>query len=97
MNRAIIRRWINEYLDGEIGLADKVELERIMTDHPEVREEYGRLRRISLLPYNKFGEDKRRRFGLPGQDDRWVNGRPERVTEIARQLESHGYTVTIGG
>lgn len=49
MNRAIIRRWINEYLDGEIGLADKVELERVMADHPEVREEYGRLRRISLL------------------------------------------------
>lgn len=49
MNRAIIRRWINEYLDGEIGLADKVELEHIMADHPEVREEYRRLRRISLL------------------------------------------------
>lgn len=49
MNRAITRRWINEYLDGEIGLADKAELERIMAEHPEVRKEYAKLRRISLL------------------------------------------------
>lgn len=48
MNRAIIRRLINEYLDGEIGLADKAELERIMAENPEVRQEYRELRRISL-------------------------------------------------
>ncbi|MBN2080679.1 hypothetical protein JW859_00590 [bacterium] len=48
MNRAIIRRWINEYLDGEIGLADKAELERIMAENPEVHQEYKQLRRISL-------------------------------------------------
>ena len=49
MNRVIIRRWINEYLDGEIGLADKAELERIMAQHSEVRQEYMELRRLSLL------------------------------------------------
>lgn len=48
MNRAIIRRWINEYLDGEIGLADKAELERIMAENPDIRQEYRELRRISL-------------------------------------------------
>ena len=44
-----VKRWINEYLDGEIGLADKVELERIMSENPEVREEYMRLRKLGLL------------------------------------------------
>lgn len=48
MNRAIIRRWINEYLDGEIGLADKAELEQIMAENQEVRQEYRELRRLSL-------------------------------------------------
>lgn len=48
MNRAILRRWINEYLDGEIGLADKAELEQIMAENPEVRQEYRELRRLSL-------------------------------------------------
>jgi len=48
VNRAIIRRWINEYLDGEIGLADKAELEQIMAESPEVRQEYRELRRLSL-------------------------------------------------
>ena len=48
MNRAIIRRWINEYLDGEIGLADKAELELIMAENPEIRQEYRELRRLSL-------------------------------------------------
>ena len=49
MNRALIRRWINEYLDGEIGLADKAELEQIMAAEPEVRREYMQLRRAGLL------------------------------------------------
>jgi hypothetical protein len=49
VNRALIRRWINEYLDGEIGLADKAELERIMAADPQVRSEYLALRRLGLL------------------------------------------------
>ena len=40
---------MNEYLDGEIGLADKAELERIMASEPEVRREYMQLRRLGLL------------------------------------------------
>lgn len=49
MNRTIIRRWLNEYLDGEIGLADKAEFEQIMLERPEVRREYKLLRRLGLL------------------------------------------------
>jgi len=49
MNRAIIKRWINEYLDGEIGLADKAELERVMAENESVRREYRELRQIGLL------------------------------------------------
>ena len=49
MNKAMIRRWINEYLDGEIGLADKAELEQFMAENPEIREEYKALRKLGLL------------------------------------------------
>lgn len=49
MNYNRIRRLINEYLDGEIGLADKAQLEEIMADNPRVREEYERLRRMGSL------------------------------------------------
>ena len=48
MNRALVKRLINEYLDGEIGLADKAELERLMADDPQVRAEYKALRQIGL-------------------------------------------------
>jgi hypothetical protein len=49
VNRALIRRLLNEYLDGEIGLADKAELERLMAADPTLRKEYQELRRVSLL------------------------------------------------
>jgi len=48
VNRALLKRLLNEYLDGEIGLADKVELERLMAEDPEVRAEYKALRQIGL-------------------------------------------------
>lgn len=48
MNRALVRRLINEYLDGEIGLADKAELERLMAEDPRIRAEYKALRQIGL-------------------------------------------------
>ncbi|MEZ5337346.1 MAG: hypothetical protein R3F46_03700 [bacterium] len=49
MNRAKAKRWLNEYLDGEIGLADKAEFERMLAQDPELRREYEQLRRIGLL------------------------------------------------
>ncbi|MDQ3023574.1 MAG: hypothetical protein M3R04_04185 [bacterium] len=47
MSKAI-KRLINDYLDGEIGLADKVELERLMAEDPEILREYKQLRRIGM-------------------------------------------------
>ena len=49
MNRALTNRLLNEYLDGEIGLADKAELERMMAADPALRKQYQDLRRMSLL------------------------------------------------
>jgi hypothetical protein len=49
VNRAKAKRWLNEYLDGEIGLADKGEFERMMAQDPELRQEYEALRKIGLL------------------------------------------------
>ncbi len=49
MNRALTNRLLNEYLDGEIGLADKAELERLMAADPALRKEYQEMRRLSLL------------------------------------------------
>src|SRR5690606_24424933 len=49
VNRTKAKRWLNEYLDGEIGLADKAEFERLMAQDPELRREYEQMRRIGLL------------------------------------------------
>lgn len=48
MKRALVRRLINDYLDGEIGLADKAELERLMAADPQISAEYKALRQIGL-------------------------------------------------
>ncbi|MCC7478836.1 hypothetical protein IT575_10305 [bacterium] len=53
MNRSLVKRWLNEYLDGEIGLADKAELERLMAENPQLREEYQRLRQLGLMLGNQ--------------------------------------------
>jgi hypothetical protein len=49
VNRALIKRLLNEYLDGEIGMADKAELERQMAADPALRKEYQDMRRVGLL------------------------------------------------
>lgn len=48
MNR-LVDRWLNEYLDGEIGLADKAELERRMAADPELHRRYKQMREAGLL------------------------------------------------
>jgi anti-sigma factor RsiW len=48
VKRALVKRLVNEYLDGEIGLADKAELERLMAEDPQIRAEYKALRQIGL-------------------------------------------------
>jgi hypothetical protein len=49
VNRTTLKRWINEYLDGEIGLAEKAEFERMMAEDPSLRREYKELRKIGLF------------------------------------------------
>ncbi len=53
--------------------------------------------RISLLPYNQFGEDKRRRFAMSSRLD---NLRPQSKSEVgdkANRFKSLGCEVKIGG
>lgn len=52
---------------------------------------------ISLLPYNKLGEDKIERFEMGHPRRRWQTMPTEQVRQAGRMLESHGYQVSIGG
>jgi len=55
------------------------------------------LRHISLLAYNKLGEDKRERYGLRGHRLQMnVQERQELVSK-AGYFEARGFEVTIGG
>ena len=55
------------------------------------------LRRISLLPYNKLGEDKRERYSMPGHRPSWtVQDEPTLQRKMTR-LETRGFEVSIGG
>jgi hypothetical protein len=48
VKQAQVKRLLNEYLDGEIGLAEKAELERMMAADPEVLRQYKQLRQIGM-------------------------------------------------
>jgi pyruvate formate lyase activating enzyme len=53
--------------------------------------------RLSLLPYNKLGEDKMERFEMGHPRRRWQTMPTEQVRQAGRMLESHGYKISIGG
>jgi len=55
------------------------------------------VRRISLLPYNKLGEDKAKRFKLGDRGLRLETQSPDEMHRRAAWLASHGYEVKIGG
>jgi pyruvate formate lyase activating enzyme len=55
------------------------------------------LRRISLLPYNKLGEDKHERYALPGHRPNWTVQDPTTLRRKAERLEARGFEVSIGG
>ncbi len=55
------------------------------------------IRRISLLPYNKLGEDKVERFDLPRRRLRLQTQNTEALEEKASYLRDCGYEVRIGG
>lgn len=52
---------------------------------------------VSLLPYNRFGEDKRRRFGIENRLGKLETQNIDDVRARAKIFEKHGYRVKIGG
>ncbi len=55
------------------------------------------IRQINLLPYNKLGEDKVRRWDLDCARHRWSVQADEEVARKQQWLEAQGYEVKIGG
>ncbi|UCD64035.1 MAG: glycyl-radical enzyme activating protein [Candidatus Zixiibacteriota bacterium] len=55
------------------------------------------VRRVSLLPYNRFGEDKRKRYKLPVRLERVRNQSETEIEAAAERFKSHGFDVKIGG
>ena len=55
------------------------------------------VRNISLLPYNRLGEDKAERHKLREPRKRWQPPTAEDMDRRRKWLESAGYTVRIGG
>lgn len=52
---------------------------------------------ISLLPYNKFGEDKLKRFGMPNKLGSLKTQTRDEMKSILEKFTAHGYTVKTGG
>lgn len=76
------------------GITDTDDNMRLLADFLEPQ---AHLRRIDILPYNKFGEDKALRYGLKRRE---VLRRPEsdsRLREIQVYLQDRGFEVRIGG
>lgn len=100
MNRNIIRRWINEYLDGEIGLADKAELERLLAENPELRKEYKDLRLIGLylgyMPEVQVHPQRFRRRVLAALDKEQGFLTPQRAFSMAMLVFLIVIGVTFG-
>ncbi|HUU44128.1 MAG TPA: glycyl-radical enzyme activating protein, partial [Acidobacteriota bacterium] len=55
------------------------------------------VRKITLLPYNKLGEDKARRYRLDRREVAWETQSPDEIQKHAAWLEEQGYIVTTGG
>jgi pyruvate formate lyase activating enzyme len=55
------------------------------------------LKRLSLLPYNKLGEDKHERYALPGHRPNWAVQDAETLHRKAARFEARGFEVSIGG
>lgn len=100
MNRNTIRRWINEYLDGEIGLADKAELERLMAQDPALRKEYKDLRKIGLylgyMPEVQVHPYRFRQRVLAAADGQRAYFTPQRAFAAAMLVFLIVITLTFG-
>ena len=58
---------------------------------------YENLELISLLPYNRLGEDKFDRLGIDYRPGTLMTQTPEKMKDIAGRLEDAGLSVRIGG
>lgn len=76
------------------GITDTLEnLEAICS----LLEPLGSVRQVSLLPYNKLGEDKSERYQLVRCGLHWETQNPEEILARKALFESHGFSVTVGG
>lgn len=57
----------------------------------------GSVRQVSLLPYNKLGEDKSERYQLAQHSLKWETQSPEEILARKALFESRGFSVTVGG
>ena len=55
------------------------------------------IRKISFLPYNKLGEDKRQRFNIKNKLNHLLRQDSGNIARIRERFESYGYSVKIGG
>ena len=56
-----------------------------------------RLRRICLLPYNLFGEEKLKRFKLESRLGPMATQSDEELEHMAERLRHRGFEITVGG
>lgn len=63
----------------------------------EFTEKLHGVNQVSLLPYNRFGEDKRSRFNLGDRTGRLPAQTKEQVEAAAGRFTASGYDVKIGG
>ncbi len=57
----------------------------------------GHIKNISLLPYNRLGEDKRRRFNMENNIGHLPEQNKNRIAEIRDYYKSLGLNVRVGG
>ena len=55
------------------------------------------IRSLSLLPYNRFGEDKRRRYNLDDRLGKLPAQSSEEIDAVAQKFGALGFDVKIGG
>jgi len=78
---------IPKITDTEKNLNDSIEILQSLHHKPQV----------SLLPYNLFGEEKFRRFGIEPRVGSLPTQSPAQLRELARPFEEAGFQVNFGG
>lgn len=63
----------------------------------EVAVKYGTIKKVCILPYNRFGEDKARRLGIEYRPGRLAAHDPEDIDRIKNRITDAGLDVSVGG